>query len=112
VSVERARKDYGVIVRELDPELDEYEVDRAATTREREHIRAERSAWLEEGPAHIANRYREGELDVSDLIRQYGVIVDWGTGELLPRTTTMFRAMLRRRAAGHWVPAREPAAVS
>jgi N-methylhydantoinase B len=105
VSVERARKDYGVIVREVDPELDEYEVDRAATAREREHIRAERSAWLEEDAAHIANRYREGQLDVFDLIRQYGVIVDWGTGELLPRTTTMFRAMLRRRAAGHWVPA-------
>jgi N-methylhydantoinase B len=107
VSVERARKDYGVIVREVDPELDEYEVDRAATEREREHIRAERSTWLEEDAAQIASRYRDGELDVFDLIRQYGVIVDWGTGELLPRTTTMFRAMLRRRAAGHWTPARE-----
>ena len=37
-----------------------------------------------------------------DLVRHYGVIVDWGTGELLPRTTEMFRAMLRRRAVAHW----------
>ena len=39
------------------------------------------------------------------------VIVDWGTGELLPRTTTMFRAMLRRRAEAHWTPVRELAGV-
>ena len=37
-----------------------------------------------------------------DLVRHYGVIVDWGTGELLPHTTEQFRAMLRRRAAEHW----------
>jgi N-methylhydantoinase B len=37
-----------------------------------------------------------------DLVRQYGVIVDWGTGELLPRTTQGFRDMLGRRAAAHW----------
>ena len=37
-----------------------------------------------------------------DLVRQYGVILDWGTGELLPRTTEQFRAMLQRRAAEHW----------
>ena len=30
-----------------------------------------------------------------DLVRQYGVIVDWGTGELLRSTTEQFRAMLR-----------------
>jgi N-methylhydantoinase B len=39
---------------------------------------------------------------VLDLVRHYGVIVDWGSGELLPRTTEMFRAMLRRRAVAHW----------
>jgi N-methylhydantoinase B len=50
----------------------------------------------------VARRYRDGELDVLDLVRQYGVIVDWGSGELLPRTTAMFRDMVRRRAAAHW----------
>ena len=37
-----------------------------------------------------------------DLVRHYGVILDWGTGELLPKTTEQFRAMLRRRMAPHW----------
>jgi N-methylhydantoinase B len=50
----------------------------------------------------VAGRFRAGELTVHDLIRQYGVILDWGTGELLPKTTEQFRSMLRRRAASHW----------
>ena len=37
-----------------------------------------------------------------DRVRRYGVIVDWGTGELLPKTTEQFRAMLERRAVEHW----------
>jgi N-methylhydantoinase B len=39
---------------------------------------------------------------VLDLVRQYAVIVDWGTGELLPNTTGQFRAMVQRRAAASW----------
>ncbi len=35
-------------------------------------------------------------------IRQYGVVVDWGTGELLPRTTAQTRVLLHKRAAEHW----------
>jgi N-methylhydantoinase B len=102
VSVERALRDYGVVVRELDQELAEYEVDAEATARERERIRSERRGWLEEDPASVAERYRAGELNVLDLVRQYGVILDWGTGELLPKTTETYRAMLQRRAASHW----------
>jgi N-methylhydantoinase B len=30
------------------------------------------------------------------------VILDWGSGELLARTTEQFRAMLARRAVPHW----------
>jgi len=108
VSVQRARKDYGVVVREIDADLGEYEVDHAATEQEREGIRAQRPAWLDEDPEQIARRYRDGELDVLDLVRQYGVIVAWGTGELLPRTTTMFRDMLRQRTADHWAPTAQP----
>jgi N-methylhydantoinase B len=37
-----------------------------------------------------------------DLIRRYGVIVDWGSGELLARTTEQFRAMLQQRMAAYW----------
>ncbi len=46
VSLERARKDYGVVLRVVDRDLAEYEVDRAATERERARIRAERRGWL------------------------------------------------------------------
>jgi N-methylhydantoinase B len=102
VSVERARKDYGVVVREVDAELAEFEVDLEASVRERERIRAERRGWLEADPDEVAARYRAGELDVLDLVRQYGVILDWGTGELLPETTREFRAMVARRAVRYW----------
>jgi N-methylhydantoinase B len=102
VSLERARKDYGVVVREVDAELSEYEVDEEATAAERAEIRAKRLGWLEEGPDSVAARYRSGELDLLDVIRRHGVILDWGTGELLPRTTEQFRAMLQRRTASHW----------
>jgi N-methylhydantoinase B len=102
VSIARALTDYGVVVTEVDVQLASYEVDRDDTARERDRIRAERISWLEEDPEEVARRYREGALDSLDLVRHYGVIVDWGTGELLARTTEMFRAMLRRRAVAHW----------
>ena len=53
----------------------------------------------------MAARYREGELDQLDVIRRHGVILDWGTGELLPNTTEQFRAMLRWRTVPHWAKA-------
>jgi N-methylhydantoinase B len=102
VSIERARKDYGVVVEEIDPEVSDYRLDPAATEAERVALRAARNGWLEEDPASIAGRYKAGELDTLDLVRRYGVIVDWGTGELFPRTTEQFRAMLRRRAVAYW----------
>ena len=38
---------------------------------------AERLAWLEADPEPIAEQYRSGELDVMDLVRRYGVVLDW-----------------------------------
>jgi N-methylhydantoinase A/oxoprolinase/acetone carboxylase beta subunit len=35
-------------------------------------------------------------------IRRHGVILDWGTRELLPKTTEGFRTMLERRVVPHW----------
>jgi N-methylhydantoinase B len=102
VTAARACSDYGVVVNERDAELREYELDEQATEAERARIRSERGGWLQEDPHAIAQRYRDGELDALDLIRRYGVIVDWGTGELLERTTEQFRAMLQRRAVAHW----------
>ncbi len=37
-----------------------------------------------------------------DLIRRYGVIVDWGSGTVLDDTTASFREMLHPRAVQHW----------
>lgn len=102
VSIERARRDYGVVLHVVDPDLAEYAVDSDATERERARIRAHRRAWLTE-PAHdVARRYRAGELDRLDAVRQYGVILDWATGELLERSTAQFREMFKERVAAHW----------
>ena len=98
VSVERAKIDYGVVVQLVDADLAEYELDLEATEAERARIRSERKSWLAEDPESVAKRYRGGELSALDLVRHYGVIVDWGTGEVLPDTTETFRAMMARRA--------------
>lgn len=102
VSIERAAKDYGVIIREIDPDLAQYAVDDAGTEAMRRQIAENRLGWLGEDAESVAKRYRDRELDMFDLIRQYGVIVDWGSGELLENTTREFRAMLRRRTAPYW----------
>jgi len=104
VSIGRALKDYGVVVREIDADMAEYEVDAEATKAARAKHASERVGWLAEDAESVAARYRDGELDVLDLVRHYGVILDWGTGELLPKTTETFRAMLQRRSASHWAP--------
>ena len=112
VTLERARKDYGVVVNEVDADLAQYEVDEEATARERERQREERLGRLEEDPDSVAERYRAGELDVLDLVRHYGVILDWDSGEVFPMTTGQFRAMLRRRMTPHWQPAEAAAPAS
>lgn len=105
VSIKRARQDYGVVIKEIDRELDVFEIDDEGTKTERQRIRAERVGWLGEDPEHVAARFRKGELDVLDLVRQYGVILEWGTGELLTKTTAQYREMLRRRAVKAWLGA-------
>lgn len=102
VSIKRAKIDYGVVVREIDADLNAYEVDEAASLEERQKIASIRHERLDEDPEAIAAKYRDKTLDAMDLIRQYGVIVDWGTGALLPKTTAEFRSMLKRRTAVYW----------
>ncbi|MFU0506305.1 hydantoinase B/oxoprolinase family protein [Pseudaminobacter sp. NGMCC 1.201702] len=102
VSVERAKKDYGVIIRVVDADLDEYQIDENGTLAERARIAAHRAGWLDEDAEKIAALYRGKKLDMFDLIRQYGVIVDWGSGELLHKTTSQFREMLKRRTVPYW----------
>ncbi len=102
VSVARARTDYGVVIRPVDPARLRYEVDGAATANERAAIRANRMTWLAEDPARVAQRFKAGEIDLLDAIRRYGVILDQRTGDVFPRTTRQYREMLQRRMAGHW----------
>ena len=102
VSIGRAQKDYGVIVREVDADLCLFEIDEAATSAERERIANERESWLETDAEEVAGRYRAREIDEIDCVRQYGVILDWGSGALLPKTTGQFRAMIKRRSVPFW----------
>ncbi|RKZ12853.1 hydantoinase B/oxoprolinase family protein [bacterium] len=102
VSLERAARDYGVVLKEVDKDLAQYEIDLDATRLERECIARDRRGWLLEDSAAVAERYKEGELDAMDLVRRYGVILDWGTGELLPNTTEQFRELVMTRSASHW----------
>ncbi len=104
VSVERAAIDYGVVIKVIDADLDAYEIDAAATVNKRSDIAAQRVQWLQENPEKIAERYRSGEFRDLDLIRQYGVIVDWGSGALFPETTRQFRELIYKRAVANWQP--------
>ncbi|WP_411731040.1 hydantoinase B/oxoprolinase family protein [Paeniglutamicibacter sp.] len=103
VSIDRAAKDYGVVICEIDAELDEFEIDEAATTALRAQIRAARNGWLTEDPHVVAENYRNGTTDMLDVIRRHGVILDWGTGELFENTTAEYRQLMARRSSAHWV---------
>ncbi len=102
VSLGRAKADYGVVLRVVDADLAEYEVDEAATAQERSRIRAARRGWIAEDPETVAARYRAGALDALDAVRRYAVVLEWETGALLPVSTRQFREMFQRRAVAHW----------
>ena len=102
VSLERAKKDYGVVLKLLDKDCAEYNIDLKATNAERKKQKASRLKRINMNPKTIAARYRKGELDEMDLVRHYAVIVDWGTGQLLPKTTKEYRAMFNRRIVPWW----------
>ena len=102
VSIERAAKDYGVVVKVIDAELCEYQIDAAATQDARETIRRERDTWLATAPETVAEWFRAGKIDKLDVVRRYAVVLDWETGELLPISTGQFREMFRKRSAAGW----------
>ncbi|RJX27314.1 MAG: hydantoinase B/oxoprolinase family protein [Dethiobacter sp.] len=102
VTVERARKDYGVIIRVIDEDLCQYEVDKDASAKERASIKEHRAGWLEEDPSLVREKYLKGEIEFIDLFRRYGVILDWETNELLPKTTEQFRNKLKKNALQYW----------
>ncbi|KAB7708266.1 hydantoinase B/oxoprolinase family protein [Bacillus aerolatus] len=102
VSIERAKKDYGVVIIEIDAEKDEYEIDYNETELTRAYIRQNRKKWLKEDMKIVYEKYQKGDIDKLDLIRQYGVIIDFSTGKLLETSTQQFREMLQERAASYW----------
>jgi N-methylhydantoinase B len=103
VSAERALTDYGVVIRVIDKDLAEYEVDAEATAAARAGQRAARRARLAEAPEHVAAKFRAGALSVLDVVRHYAVILDWGTGDVLETSTRQFREMFHKRTSAHWV---------
>jgi N-methylhydantoinase B len=102
VSIERAAIDYGIVIDAIDAEMDDYRIDEDATRAQRNYIRDNRHAWLEVDPVEIAEKYRNGEIGMHDVIRHHGVILDWGTGELFPVTTDQYRGLMARRSSSHW----------
>ncbi len=102
VTIERAEKDYGVVIKEIDKDIDLYEIDEIKTYETREFIRKNRKSWLEEDPQKVLDLYNKGEIDKLDLIRRYGVIIDYATNQLLPKSTSQFREMLKKRAVKYW----------
>ena len=102
VSIERAAKDYGVVLTVVDAELCAYAVDETATKATREAIRRERIGWLATDPEEVAASYRAGKIDRLDVVRRYAVVLDWDTGALLPVSTGQFREMFHKRTASTW----------
>ncbi len=102
VSLIRAARDYGVVLRTIDADLGEYEIDHAATEEARAVQRRQRKDWLAEAPESVAQKFRAGEIDMLDCVRRYAVILDWGTGELLPNSTAQFREQFEKRTASYW----------
>jgi N-methylhydantoinase B len=102
VSIERAKKDYGVVIREIDKEIDLYEIELEATKREREFIRSNRKQWLAEDIDMIQNGIDNGDIDQLDALRRYGVILDYKTGKILPTSTRQYRQMLYTRTLKYW----------
>ena len=102
VSIERAGIDYGVVIRAVDPDLCQYEIDLAATEKARADIRAKRKDWARTDPAEVSRLYKTGAINALDVVRRYAVILDWESGEVLPKTTEQFRESYEKRTLSHW----------
>lgn len=102
VSIERARKDYGVIITEIDRDLDLFELDEEATIAERKYIQSNRKAWLKEDIKKVESMYLSGEIDQLDMIHKYGIVFDYAENKVLPISTGQYREMLEDKMVPHW----------
>ena len=102
VSIERAAKDYGVVLTVVDADICAYKIDEPATRAARQAIRRQREGWLATDAEEVAASYRAGKIDKLDVVRRYAVVLDWDTGALLPVSTAQFREMFHKRTAAAW----------
>jgi len=102
VSIERARKDYGVVINEINRDLDLFEIDYEATEKEREYIRKNRKAWLSVCPYEVEKMYKNGEINQMDVIRRYGVVMDYTTNQVLIKSTEQYREAMLKRTLEYW----------
>lgn len=102
VSIERAKKDYGVVIREVDTELDLFEIDEEATSKEKEYIHKNRKSWMETNLEEVQSLYDQGRIDRLDVIRRYGVVLDDEAGKVLENSTQQYRETLKNRTISAW----------
>lgn len=102
VSIERAKFDYGVVIHEIDRDIDVFEVDIAATLKERDYIRQNRHRWLETDPIKVEQMYNNGEINQMDVVRRYGVVMDYQTNKALPISTEQYRESMKKRSLAFW----------
>lgn len=102
VSIERAKLDYGVIIYEIDRDIDAFELDIEATLKEREYIRNNRQHWLEMDPHEVERLYNAGEINQMDVVRRHGVIMDYKTNKVLPVSTLQYREEMKKRSLTFW----------
>ncbi|WP_102273901.1 hydantoinase B/oxoprolinase family protein [Cytobacillus massiliigabonensis] len=103
ISIERAKKDYGVVIVEIDRDLDLFEVDFEATEKERDSIRKHRKQWLDTDPLIVQEMFQNKVIDKLDVIRQYGVIMDYSTNKALLKSTEQFRESMKKRSLAYWM---------
>ncbi|KAA3509531.1 hydantoinase B/oxoprolinase family protein [Agrobacterium rosae] len=102
VSIERAKSDYGVVVKTIDRDLCQYEIDVPGTEAARSEIRAKRKEWARMDPHAVSARYKAGEINSLDAVRRFAVILDWESGDVLEKTTAQFRESFEKRSVAHW----------
>jgi N-methylhydantoinase B len=102
VSLERARKDYGVVIVAIDPEILEYEIDYEATKKKRAYIQDNRVKWPKEDPEIVMKKYLKGDIDMLDVVRRYGVVIDQVENQLLPNSTRQYRDLLKLKMTPYW----------
>lgn len=102
VSLERAKLDYGVVIHKIDRDIDAFEIDMTATVKERDYIRKNRHRWLETDPIEVEQMYNKGEINQMDVVRKYGVIMDYQTNTELPISTEQYREAMKKRSLAYW----------